>query len=114
MGTGGSNNQFEMPNDLAEFFGNQARTNEVVTIQLSPGVQHIRPFVYRGDDYGHYTERWRLCLPTASMGGPNYSNRVVRFDRLQIGGATVFQLTVVDVNSADHNAWQALSVPPNG
>ena len=33
MGTGGSNNQFEMPNELAEFFGNQTRTDEVMTIQ---------------------------------------------------------------------------------
>src|SRR4051794_10756291 len=102
MGTGGSRNQLEMPDDLAKFFGNEARSEEVVTIQLSPGVQHIRPFVYRGDDYGHYTDRWRLCLPTARMGGPDYSERVVRFDKIKIGGVIVFQLTVADRNSAAH------------
>jgi hypothetical protein len=114
MGTGGSRNQLEMPNDLAEFFGDEARTNEIVTIQLAPGVQHFRPFVYRGDDYGHYTDRWRLCLPTARMGGPDYADRVVRFDKVQIGGATVFQLTVTDRNSAAHTAWRQQSDPPNG
>lgn len=103
---GGSRNQLELPNDIAEFFGAQARTDEVVMIQLAPGVQFIRPFVYRGDDYGHYTERWRLCLPTAQMGGPDYANRVARFDKLSIGGTTVFQLSVADVNSAEHQAWR--------
>jgi len=103
---GGSRNQLELPNDLAEFFGAQARTDEVVTIQLTPGAQFIRPFVYRGDDYGHYTERWRLCLPTAQMGGPDYPDRVVRFDKLSIGATTVFQLTVADANSAAHQQWR--------
>lgn len=111
---GGSRNQLEMPNDLAEFFGTEARTNEVMTIQLGPGVQFIRPFVYRGDDYGHYVDRWRLCLPTAQMGGPEYANRVVRLDRVLIGGATVFQLSVADLNSAEHTGWQNQSVPPQG
>jgi len=95
-----------MTNELAEFFGGDARANEVLTIQLQPGIHFIRPFVYRGDDYGHYTDRWRLCLPTAQMGGPDYADRVVRFDRVQIAGATIFQLTVTDINSAEHNAWR--------
>lgn len=114
MGTGGSRNQLEMQNELAEFFGDDARTDEIVTLQLAPGVQHIRPFVYRGDDYGHFSERWRLCLPTARMGGPDYANKVVRFDKVQIGHTTVFQLTVADLNSASHIAWRNSSVPPNG
>jgi len=111
---GGSRNQLELPNDLAEFFGEEARTNEVMTIQLGPGNLFIRPFVYRGDDYGHYVDRWRLCLPTAQMGGPEYANRVVRLDRLSVGGATVFQLSVTDRNSPEHLAWRNQSAPPQG
>jgi hypothetical protein len=111
---GGSRNQLEMTDDLAQFFGPDARANEIITIQLQPGVQFIRPFVYRGDDYGHYTERWRLCLPTAQMGGSDYADRVVRFDRVQLGGATVFQLSVADLNSAAHISWQNQSQPPGG
>jgi hypothetical protein len=111
---GGSRNQLEMTNDLAEFFGPEARASEVLTIQLQPGLHFIRPFVYRGDDYGHYTDRWRLCLPTAQTGGPDYADRVIRFDRVQIGGATVFQLTVADINSAAHHSWRNKSSPPNG
>jgi len=114
MGTGGSRNQLEMPDELAVFFGDDARTDEIVTIQLAPGVQHIRPFVYRGDDYGHFSDRWRLCLPTARMGGPDYVNKVVRFDKVRIGNAMVFQLTVTDLGSAANVAWQGHSVPPNG
>ena len=111
---GGSRNQLELTDEIAQFFGTQARLDEVVSIQLSPGVQYIRPFVYRGDDYGHYTDRWRLCLPTADMGGPEYANRVVRFDKFMLGGVTVLQLTVADRDSAAHDQWRRRSVPPNG
>ena len=114
MGTGGSRNQLEIPNDPAKFFGDEVRTNEIVTIQLAPGIQHVRPFVYRGDDYGHYTDRWRLCLPTAHMGGPDYAGRVVRFDKIQVGSLAVFQLSVADHKSAAHKAWRKQSVPPKG
>lgn len=114
MGTGGSRNILELPHNLTDFFGDQVRTDEVLTVQLTPGVQLIRPFIYRGDDYGHFTDRWRLCLPTARMGGPDYVDRVVRLDKLQIGGLTVFQLTVADRNSAQDTAWRQQSVPPNG
>jgi hypothetical protein len=111
---GGSRNQLELTNDLAKYFGRQARRDEVVSIQLAPGVQFIRPFVYRGDDYGHYTERWRLCLPTDQMGGPEYPDRVVRFDRMRIGRAMVYQLTVADPNSSEHRDWRRRSVSPSG
>ncbi len=111
---GGSRNQLELTDELARFFGNQVRTDEIVSIQLTPGVQYIRPFVYRGDDYGHYTERWRLCLPTGQMGGPDYADRVVRFDKVQVGSVTVFQLTVADRNSSTHNDWRARCLPPDG
>jgi hypothetical protein len=106
---GEARNQLEMTDELARFFGKEARANEIVAIQLQPGVLLIRPLVYRGDDYGHYKERWRLGLPTANMGGPSYPNRVVRFDRLQIGGITAFQLTVTKPNSAAHKLWQSES-----
>ena len=106
---GGARNQLEMTDALAKYFGKQARTDEVITIQLAPGVQLVRPLVYRGDDYGHYKERWRLCLPTAHMGGPAYPNRVVRFDRLRVGGVNAFQLTVANRNSAAHKDWKAHS-----
>ena len=113
MGTGGSRNQLEMPDELAMFFGDEAREEEIVTIQLPSGTQHVRPFVYRGDDYGHFTDRWRLCLPTARMGGPEYANRVARFDKVQIVEATVFRLTVADLNSTIHADWRQQSLRPN-
>jgi len=111
---GGSRNQLEMHNELAEFFGDEARDNEVLTIQLAPGVQYIRPFVYRGDDYGHWKDRWRMCLPTGQMGGPSYPERAVRFDKIQMGAATVFQLTVTDIDSTEHNDWRSQSTAPSG
>jgi hypothetical protein len=111
---GGSHNGLELTHELAEYFGTQPQQTQVVTIQLAPGVHFIRPFVYRGDDYGHWTDRWRLWLPTEMMGGAVYANRVIRFDRIQVGGVTVFQVTVTDVGSPDHVTWRNQSVPPHG
>ena len=111
---GGSRNQLELPDIVAQYFGTQARADEIIMVQLGTGVQFIRPFVYRGDDYDHYTERWRLCLPTTAMGGPSYPDRVVRFDKLNLVGAPVFQLSVADVGSPQHIAWQSQSVAPRG
>jgi hypothetical protein len=111
---GGARNQVEFPDEIALYFGNVVRHTEMATIQLAPGVLHFRPFVYRGDDYGHYTDRWRLCLPTNDMGGPDYSDRIVRFDKVQLGGVLAFQITVTDRNSAAHKAWKSQSQASGG
>ena len=112
---GGARNQLELTDTLAQFFGSRARRSEIVTIQLSGGAQYNRPFVYRGgDDYGHYTDRWRLGLPTANMGGPDYRHRVVCFDKVYVGRATVFQLSVADPNSRLHGSWRRRSAAPTG
>ncbi len=111
---GGSRNQLEMTDELAQFFGNQARSAQSVTILIPAGTQHDCSFVYRGDDYEHYSERWRLSLPTEHMGAPPCPGRVIRFSKQQSGGVLVIRLEVTDVNSPDHTQWQQQSHPPGG
>jgi hypothetical protein len=75
--------QIEFPNDIAEYFDDISRENEVVWIRTPGGPLYARPLTYRGTDYGQWTEIWRLGLLTPTMGGPQYVGRVIRFDRVE-------------------------------
>lgn len=110
-----SRNQVELPNELAEFFTDAERQNEVILVQV-PGVASPlpRPFTYRGTDYGQWTEIWRLGLPTQHMGAPSYVGQIFRFDRVQQGTQTSYVLTSVVPGSPAHQQLQAQSVAPNG
>ena len=107
--SGGAAHQIEFPNELAEFFDDNARHEEVVTIRFPDGQSFIRPLTYRGTDYGQWTDIWRLGMPTANMGGPQYSGRVIKFERLQEGENTVYVLSVADAGSSESQAWNAQS-----
>lgn len=110
----GSRNQVELTNDLAEFFTDTERQNEVVMMEV-PGAGPLpRPLTYRGTDFGQWTEIWRLGLPTQHMGAPSYVDNIVQMDRIHRGALTVYVLTRVAPGSAAHRQLQALSVPPNG
>ncbi|MGD0767479.1 MAG: hypothetical protein ABSB42_04565 [Tepidisphaeraceae bacterium] len=98
--------QIEFSNDLAEFFDNNSRDAEVVTVRLPDGSQHFRPLTYRGTDYGQWTEQWRLGLPTVNMGGPAYAGRVILFRRVATGAGHIYDLEVEDVGSPAALDWQ--------
>lgn len=99
--------QIEFSNELVQFFDQQSRHNEVLTIQLPDGQPVIRPLTYRGTDYGQWTNIWRLGLPTVNMGGPPYAGRFIRFDRL---GPCLYRITVEDAGSAAVASWRQQSV----
>jgi hypothetical protein len=40
------------------------------------------------------------------MGGPPYSGRVLKFERITAGGTTIYAIEVADVGSAQANAWR--------
>jgi hypothetical protein len=98
--------QIEFSNDLVQFFDQQSRDNEVVTIELPDGHNVVRPLTYRGTDYGQWTDIWRLGLPTVNMGGPQYAGRYIRFDRL---GPQLYRITVEDTGSAAVTNWRQQS-----
>src|SRR5262245_1417197 len=92
--SGGSGNQIEFANELAEFFDDRGREEEIVTVRLPGGQTYSRPLTYRGTDYGQWTDIWRLGLPTSSMGAPEYAGRVIKFDRVVQGGSVVYEIAV--------------------
>ena len=69
--SGGPRHQTEFAEDVANFFDNDTREIELINVRLPDGTIHVRPFTYRGEEF-HWTEIWRLSLPTANMGGPDY------------------------------------------
>jgi len=101
--SGGPRHQVEFSNDLAQFFDDTSRENEIVTIRLPNGQEVARPLTYRGTDYDQWTDIWRLGLPTERMGGPQYAGRYIRFDRL---GEARYQLTVEDAGSPAVAQWR--------
>jgi len=101
--------QIEFSNDVAEFFDDSARENEVIEMGLQGGPLHMRPLTYRGTDYGQWTDIWRLGLLTPRMGGPQYAGRVIRIDRIKAEHATVYKLQVVDAGSAEAAQWRTRS-----
>jgi hypothetical protein len=102
--------QIEFPNDIAEYFDDIARENEVLSMRLPGGPLHARPLTYRGTDYGQWTEIWRLGLLTPTMSGPQYVGRVIRFDRLPTVEGTIYEIRVADSGSAEAMAWENSSV----
>ena len=46
---------------------------------------------------------------TAKMGGPQYSGRVIKFERVQEGENTVYVVSVADAGSSESQAWSAQS-----
>lgn len=107
--SGALRNQLELPNQLAEFFDDMSREDEVVRIRLPNGEVAHRPLTYRGTDYGQWTEIWRLGLPTQRMGAPAYSGRIIRFDRLRDDQGHVYGLSVVDAESTEAREWRRQS-----
>jgi len=98
--------QIEFSNDLAEFFTDDERDNEVIRMCLPGGPMFTRPLTYRGTDYGQWTEQWRLGLLTARMGGPQYIGQIVCFTRRSDANGTFYELEVFAPGSAQANQWE--------
>ena len=101
--SGGPRHQIEFSNELAQFFDEASRENEIVIIRLPNGQDVPRPLTYRGTEYDQWTDIWRLGLPTERMGGPHYADRYIRFDRI---GEAHYQLRVEDAGSPAVAQWQ--------
>ena len=103
--SGGSRNQIEFSDDLASFFDEQARTSGQVFIAYDKEVKAFCPFSNRAQDYGQWTNIWRLGLITKAKGGVDYQGRVICFEKRAIGKSFVYLITVADINSEEHKNW---------
>jgi HKD family nuclease len=103
--SGGSRNEIEFSNELAQFF-NAPRNTTSILIRIGANPPISRQLTYRGTRLGQFVDIWRLGLPTKAMGGPDYQNRVIRFERVMIGNQVIFNLEVDDIEGALAVRWQ--------
>ena len=104
--SGGPRHQTEFSDELALFFDDNTRGNELIYILLPDSSIHLRPFTYRGDEH-HWTQIWRVSLPTTDMGGPSYQNRIIKFTKNRIGNSCLYRIDVADESSAEVSSWEA-------
>jgi len=98
--------QIEFSNELAEFFTDIERENEMIRIRLRDGSVYNRPLTYREKDYDQWTEQWRLGLLTNRMGGPQYVDQVILFTRMNDVNGTFYQLEVSELESIEATQWE--------
>ncbi len=103
--SGGSRNQLELPDELAEFFTDAERDAEQIQLSVPGSPVSTCNLTRRGTDYGQWTDIWRLGLPTEAAGGPQYAGRVLRFDRMRVNNSTSYQLSVEDPSSPLVETW---------
>lgn len=108
--SGGSRNQIEFSDDLAKFFDEEARSSEKVFIAYDKEIKAFCPFTNRAQDYGQWTNIWRLGLITKAKGGADYQGRVICLEKRKIGKSFVYVISVADLNSEKHKDWVAKSV----
>jgi len=106
--------QVEFADDVAQFFDDAAREDEVLLMRTTGGPFWPRPLTYRGTDYGQWTEIWRLGLLTTRMGGPDYAGRILHITRVRIGGNVAYELEVADAGSATAQRWSAEAAARGG
>lgn len=101
--------QIELPNELAEFFEVDGKQRHMLKMRVFGKSVFPRPLTFRGQSYGQYTEIWRLQLPTVNMGGPEYSNKIIRIAKIQLAGETVYEVTAVEPDTPDSRHWRRQS-----
>jgi hypothetical protein len=104
--SGGSRNQLELPDWLANFFDRQARRRHRFAVRLPNGKLRNGQLAHRGRLYGQWTDIWRLGLPTHAKGAPRYPDSVVRIDRVGTGKKRVYELSVAPPGSRVAREWK--------
>lgn len=103
--SGGSRNQIEFTDETVRFFDEASRKAGRVFIAYNSKVKGYCPLTNRAQDYGQWTDIWRLGLITAAKGGVDYQNKVIGFERRIVGKNFVYVISVVDPGSAEHQEW---------
>jgi len=103
--SGGSRNQIEFSEELVRFFDDDSRAAEQVFVAYDKTIKAFCPLTNRGQDYGQWTNIWRLGLITKAKGGVDYQGRVICLEKRKIGQKYVYVITVTDLNSTSHKDW---------
>lgn len=107
--SGGSRNQIEFSDDLIQFFDSNSRATEQVFVAYDKTTKGYCALTNRSQDYGQWTNIWRLGLITKDKGGVDYQGRVICLEKRPIGKEYVYVIEVTDKDSATHKIWIAKS-----
>jgi hypothetical protein len=103
--SGGSRNQVEFAQDLAEFFAPAIEAQRWLTLTAGSRSWSDRTLSPKRTTFG--VDIWRLSLPTQAQSGMRYPDRIIRFERVQgPGGREAFRIAVADVGSNQHERWR--------
>jgi hypothetical protein len=105
--SGGSRNQVEFNEELAEFFGSVTRTTRLLRIRANGNEWDDRPLAHKVTTFGVHI--WRLSLPTLSTGGFDYPGSVIRFQKTNDSVGVYFIVTTAPAGSARAARWRALA-----
>jgi uncharacterized protein (DUF2147 family) len=108
--SGGSRNQVEFSEEMVRFFDEESRASEQVFIAYDTTIKEFCALTNRGQNYGQWTNIWRLGLITKAKGGVEYQGRVICLEKRKIGQKYVYVIAVVDPNSSSHKDWISKSV----
>jgi hypothetical protein len=106
--SGGSKNQVELTDELAQFFDSKALAAKSCDVRLPIGkTAPGRPAAHRGRRYGQWVDMWRFGLPTQRQGAPKYPGTVIRLDKVKSKNNYIYELTVTSPGSAVSKQWEA-------
>lgn len=105
--SGGSRNQIELPDQVAQlFFDKQALASGAFTIVLPNGGNVTGQLAHREHHYGQWGDIWRVGLPTVSKGGPRYPETLIRLDKVKSQSGYIYYLTVATPDSPLAKQWR--------
>ena len=103
--SGGSRNQVEFNRELASFFGPVTDSSRNLRVVANDHLWEDRPLTPKTTSFG--VDIWRLSLPTATKGGFEYPETVLKFRRCRDRKGIYFELEVSEEEEPSHKKWRA-------
>ena len=91
------------------FFDEKSKAEEQVFLAFNSKTKKHCPLTNRGQDYGQWTNIWRLGLITKAKGGADYQGRIISLEKRLIGKNWAYVIVVTDPGSDEHKDWIAKS-----
>jgi hypothetical protein len=103
--SGGSRNQVEFSEELAEFFGPIERATRLLRIRANAKEWDDRPLSHKITTFG--VEIWRLSLPTENSGGFYYPGKVICLRRFTNRDGQYVEVDVAGPRSQKYARWRS-------
>lgn len=108
--SGGSRNQVEFSDELVKFFDEDSRNSGKVFVAYDSKTKAYCPLANRGQEYGQWSNIWRLGLITEDKGGEPYPGKIIHLEKRLIGKRYVYLIEVIEPDSPEHKSLLANSI----